>query len=181
MAKATRKDELKDLSTEWNFPPSPGKLNLPITGSCARMLERLRLATNSTPAAIQRRPRGRPHNGQLYKPSGVRPRLQPKVLRGDSQFQRKTGSRTSTQQSKSCSRTTSHAAFSPAQMLAIQETVSSSDIEALRVFSNHEAQTRFPDELRTLSPRVLNTAAPLGLHRPGKKPRGQIHLALVCY
>jgi len=49
------------------------------------MLERLRLATNSAPAAIQRRPKGRPHNERVHKnkPSAsnvqVIPRPQPNV------------------------------------------------------------------------------------------------------
>ena len=41
--------------------------------------------------------------------------------------------------------------------------------EALRVFNNHEAQARFWVDLRTPSPRTLNTATPLGLHRPLEK------------
>ena len=41
--------------------------------------------------------------------------------------------------------------------------------EALRVFNNHEGQARFSDDFRTPSPRSLNTATPLGLHRPLEK------------
>ena len=58
------------------------------------------------------------------------------------------------------------AVFSPAQMSAIQETVSTSVHEAMRVFNNHEAQARFPDDLRTPGPQTLNTVTPLSLHRP---------------
>ena len=57
------------------------------------------------------------------------------------------------------------AVFSPAQMSAIQETVLTSINEALQVF-NHEAEAHFSDDLHTPSPRTLNTATPLGLHRP---------------
>ena len=43
------------------------------------MVERLRLATNSAPAAIQGRSRGRPHNGWVNKnkPSASNVRVQP--------------------------------------------------------------------------------------------------------
>ena len=61
------------------------------------------------------------------------------------------------------------AVCSPAQMSAIQGTVSTFGNEALRVFNNHEAQARFSVDLRTPSPRTLNTATPLGLHRPLEK------------
>ena len=64
---------------------------------------------------------------------------------------------------------TKDAVFSPAQMLAIEETVSASVNEALQVLNNHEAQARFLDDLRTPSPHTLNTATPLGLHRPLEK------------
>lgn len=83
-SKATRTDDFENLSSEvLRFRPQ--NLNLPITGSRARMLGRLRLATNSASEAIQRRPRGRPHNGRVHKNkpsvSNVRvlPRLQPDV------------------------------------------------------------------------------------------------------
>ena len=61
------------------------------------------------------------------------------------------------------------AVFSPVQMSAIQETVSTSVNEALQVFNNQEAQARFSDNLHTPSPRTLNRATPLGLHRPLEK------------
>jgi len=51
-------------------------------------------------------------------------------------------------------------------MSAIQETVSTSVNKALRVFNNQEAQACFSDDLCMPSPRTLNTATPLGLHRP---------------
>ena len=38
--------------------------------------------------------------------------------------------------------------------------------EALRAFNNQEAHARFSEDLRTPSPRTLNTVTPLGLHRP---------------
>lgn len=78
------------------------------------------------------------------------------------------------------------AVFSPAQMSAIQETVSATVNEALRVFNNHEAQARFPDDLRTPGPRMPNTATPLGLHRPLEKSleekilRGEYIDFLLC-
>jgi len=62
-----------------------------------------------------------------------------------------------------------NAIFSPTQMSALQETVSFSVNEALWFFNNHEAQARFSDDLRTPSPRTLNTVTPLGLHRPLEK------------
>lgn len=78
------------------------------------------------------------------------------------------------------------AVFSPAQMSAIQETVSASVNDALRVFNNHEAQARFPDDIRTPGPRMPNTATPLGLHRPLEKSleekilRGEYIDFLLC-
>ena len=56
--------------------------------------------------------------------------------------------------------------FLPAQMSAIQETMLTSVNEAMRVFNNHKAQARFPDDLRTPGPRTLNTVTPLGLYCP---------------
>ena len=62
--------------------------------------------------------------------------------------------------------------------------------EASRVFNNHEAQARFLDDLRTPSPRTLNTVTPLDLHRPLEKSledkilRGEYidtALTFVCY
>ena len=53
------------------------------------------------------------------------------------------------------------AVFSPAQMSAIQETVSASVNKAIRVFNNHEAQAHFPDDLHTPGPRLPNTPTPL--------------------
>ena len=47
--------------------------------------------------------------------------------------------------------------------------MSTSVNEALRVFNNHEAQARFSDDLRTPSPRTLNTVTPLDLPRPLEK------------
>ena len=64
--KPTRTNGLKNLLSEV-FRLRLQNLNLPITGSHARLLERLRLATNSAPAATQRRSRGRLQNGRVYK------------------------------------------------------------------------------------------------------------------
>ena len=61
------------------------------------------------------------------------------------------------------------AVFSPAQMLAIQETVSTSVNKALWVFNNHKAQASFPNDLCTPGPRMPNTSTPLGLHCPLEK------------
>ena len=71
------------------------------------------------------------------------------------------------------------AVFLPAQMSAIQETVSASVNEALWVFNNHEAQAHFPGNLRTPGPRMLYTATPLGLHRPlDKSLEDKVHCLL---
>ena len=83
-SKTTRTDELKNLSSEV-LRLRLQNLNLPITGSRARLLERLRLATNSAPAATLRHTRGRLQNGRVRKntPSAsnvrVRPRPQPNI------------------------------------------------------------------------------------------------------
>lgn len=129
------------------------------------MLERPKLATYSTPAAIQRKPATLTIDGctnlhtydRVCGPMSLQKRLTRRHTVSD-----ESDSQTSTQQLKNCSRTASHVAFLPAQMSDIQEIVSSSRNEALRIFDNHEAQARFPNELRTLSPRTLNTATSLG-------------------
>ena len=182
-SKAKRKDEFKNLSSEV-LRLRLQNLNLPITGSHARLVERLRLATNSAPAGIQGRSTGRPHNGRVNKtkPSAsnvrVRPRPQPNVL--PEQVDAETRSSDEDERSDVDSeveelfedfepQNPKDAVFSPAQLSAIQETVSTSVNEALRVFNNHEAQARFPDDLRTHSSRTLNTATPLRLHRSLEK------------
>ena len=179
-SKATRTDELKNLSIEV-LRLRLHSLNLPITASRARMLERLRLATNSAPVAIQRRSRSRPHNGQVHKnkssASNIRVRPRPKPNVPSKQADAETHNSDEDGRSDVDSaveelledfepQVLQNAIFSPAQMSAIQETVSTSVNEALRVFNNHEAQARFSDDLRTPSPRILNTVTPLGLHRP---------------
>ena len=179
-SKTTRTDELKNLSSEV-LRLRLQNLNLPITGSRARLLERLRLATNSAPAATLRHTRGRLQNGRVRKntPSAsnvcVHPRPQPNIP--TEQADAETHSSDEDGRSDVDSATDElledfepevlhDSVFSPAQMSAIQETVSTSVTEALRVFQNHEARS---DDLRTPSPRTLNTATPLGLHRPLEK------------
>ena len=183
-SKATRIDDFKTLSSEV-LRVRLQNLNLPITGSRARMLERLRLATNSAPAVVQRLPSGRPHNGRVHKnknkPSSnvrVRPRPQPIVITEQADVDTHSSDEDERSDVDSAvdelfedveAQILQDAVFSPAQMSAIQETMSTSVNEALRVFNNHEAQARFSDDLRTPSPRSLNTATPLGLHRPLEK------------
>ena len=181
-SKATRTDDFKNLSSKV-LHLRLQNLNLPITGSHARMLERLRLATNSAPAVVQRHPRGRPHNGRVHKnkpSSNVRVRPRPQPIVPTEQADVETHSSDEDGQSDVDSavdelfedvepQILQDVVFSPTQMSAIQETVSTSVNEALRVFNNHEAQARFSDDLRTLSPRSVNTATPLGLHRPLEK------------
>ena len=183
-SKVTRTADFKNLSSEV-LRLRLQNLNLPITGSRARLVERLRLATNSAPAAIPGRSRGRAQNGRLHKAKPlasnvrVRPRPQPTVLT-EQAADAETRSSDEDEQSDMDSaveelfedfepQVPKDAVFSPAQMSAIQETVSTSVNEALRVFNNHEALARFPDDLRTPGPRLPNTATPLGLHRPLEK------------
>lgn len=64
--KTMRTGDFKNLSTKV-LRLRLQNVNLPITGTHARMLERLRLATNPAPAAIQRRPRGHPQAGRVQK------------------------------------------------------------------------------------------------------------------
>lgn len=178
-SKTTRTDELKNLSSEV-LRLRLQNLNLPITGSRSRLLERLRLATNSAPAATQRRPKGRLQNGRVRKNTSaasnvpVRPRPQPNIPAEQADTETHSSDEDGRSDVDSAveelledfePEVPQDAVFSPAQMSAIQETVSTSITEALRVFNNHEAQARFSD-LRTPSPRTLNTATPLGLHRP---------------
>ena len=183
-SKATRTDDFKTLSSKV-LRLCLQNLNLPITESRARMLERLRLATNSAPAVVQRLPRGRPHNGRVHKnknkPSSnvcVRPHPQPIVPIEQADVETHSSDEDERSDVDSAvdelfedveAQILQDAVFSPAQMSPIQETVSTSVNEALRVFNNHEAQARFSDDLRALSPHSLNTATPLGLHRPLEK------------
>ena len=182
-ATCTRTADFKNLSSEV-LRLHLQSLNLPITGSRAHLVERLRLATKSAPAATPGRSRSRAQNGRVHKDKPlasnvrVRPRPQPSVP--TEQADAETRSSDDDEQSDMDSaveelledfepQVPKDAVFSPAQMLAIQETVSASVNEALRVFNNHEAQARFPDDLRTPGPRMPNTATPLGLHRPLEK------------
>ena len=183
-SKATRTDDFKNLSSEV-LRLRLQNLNLPITGSRARMLERLRLATNSAPAVVQRCPRGRPKNGRVHKKKNksssnvsVRPRPQPNVSVEQADLETDSSDEDGRSDVDSAveelfedvePQILQDAVFSPALMSAIQETVSTSVNEALRVFNNHEGQARFSDDFRTPSPRSQNTATPLGLHRPLEK------------
>ena len=180
-SKTTRADDLKNLSSEV-LRLRLQNLNLPINGSRARLLERLRLATNSAPAATQRRSRGRLQTGRVHKTNSsasnkrVRPRPQPNVPTEQADAETHSSDEDGRSDVDSAveeelledfePEVLQDAVFSPAQMSAIQETVSTSVNEALRVFNNQETPARFADDLRTPSPRTLNTATPLGLHRP---------------
>ena len=181
---ATRTADFKNLSSEV-LRLRLQSLNLPITGSRTCLVERLRVATNSAPAATPGRSRGRAQNGRVPKEKPlasnvrVRPRPQPNVP-AEQAVDVETRSSDEDEQSDMNSavdelfedfapQVPKDAVFSPAQMSAIQETVSTSVNEALRLFHNHEAQARFPDDLRTPGPRMPNTATPLGLHRPLEK------------
>ena len=179
-SKATRTDALKNLSSEV-LRLRLQNLNLPITGSRARLIERLRLATNSASAATPGRSGGRTHNGRVHKEKPlasnvrVQPRPQPNVPTAQADAEIRSSDEDEQSGTDSAveelfedfePQVPKDAVFSPAQMSAIQETVSTSVNEAMRVFNNHEAQARFPDDLRTPGSRTLNTATPLGLHRP---------------
>ena len=63
------------------------------------------------------------------------------------------------------------AVFTPAQMSAIQETVSTSVNEALRALNNHNAPSSFSDDLHTSIPCIPNTETAVGCK--GKIPRGE--------
>ena len=174
--KATRTADFKNLSSEV-LRLRLQSLNLPITGSRAHLVERLRLATKSAPAATPGCSRSRTQNGRVHKDKPlasnvrVRPRPQPSVP--TEQADAETRSSDDDEQSDMDSavkelfedfepQVPKDAVFSPAQM-------SASVNEALRAFNNHEAQARFPDDLRTPGLHMPNTATPLGLHRPLEK------------
>ena len=163
-SKATRTADFKNLSSEV-LRLRLQSLNLPITGSRTRLVERLRVATNSVPAATPGRSRGRAQNGRVHKEKPlasnvrVRPHPQPNVP-AEQAVDAETRSSDEDEQSDIDSavdelfedfepQVPKDAVFSPAQMSAIQETVSTSVNEALRVFHNHKAQARFPDVCRT--------------------------------
>ena len=182
-SKTTRAVDFKNLSNEV-LRLRLQNLNLPITGSRARLIERLRIATNPAAAATERRPRGRPLKAKVGRAqqtkttaSTVRQRPKPTVHTEHADVE----TQSSDEERQSSSEAdfeveemfediepliASDAVFSPAQMSAIQETVSTSVNEALRALNNRDAPSSFSDDLRTPSPRILNTATPLGLHRP---------------
>ena len=168
-SKTTRADELKNLSSEV-LRLRLQNLNLPINGSCGRLLERLRLATNSAPAATQRHSRGRLQTGQVHKTNSsasnkrVRPRTQPNVPTEQADAETHSSDEDGRSDVDSAveeelledfePEVLQDAVFSPAQMSAIRETVSTSVNEALRVFNNQETPAHFADDLRTPSPRT---------------------------
>ena len=174
-SKATRTNDFKNLSSEV-LRLRLQNLNLLITGSRARMLERLRLATTSAPAVVQRRPRGRPKNGRVHKKKNksssnvsVRPRPQPSVSAEQADLETDSSDEDGRSDVDSAveelfedaePQILQDVVFSPAQMSAIQETVST---------SVHEGHARYSDDFCTPSPRSQNTATPLGLHRPLEK------------
>ena len=183
-SKATRPADFKNLSSEV-LRLRLQSLNLPITGSRTRLVELLRVAMNSAPAATPGRSRGRTQNGQAHKEKPlasnvrVRPRPQPNVP-AEQAVDAETRSSDEDEQSDMDSavdelfedfepQVPKDAVFSPAQMSAIQETVSTSVNEALRVFNHHKAQAGFLDDLRTPGPRMPNIATPLGLLCPLEK------------
>ena len=182
--KATRTANFKNLSSEV-LRLRLQSFNLPITGSRASLVERLRLATNSAAAAIPGHSRGHAQNGRVHKEkpltsnAHIRPHSQPNVPT-EQAADTETRSSDEDEQSDMDSaveelfedfeqQVPKDAVFSPTQMLAIQETVLTSVNKALWVFNNHEAQASFPNDLCTPGPRMPNTSTPLGLHCPLEK------------
>ena len=178
--KATRTDTLKNLSSEV-LRLRLQNLNLPISRGHARLVERLRLATNSASAATPGRSGGHAHNGWVHKEKPlasnvcVRPCLQPNVPTAQAGAEIRNSNEDEQSGMDSAveelfkdfkPQVPKDAVFSPAQMSAIQETVSTSVNEAMQVLNNHETQARFPVDLHIPGPQTLNTATPLGLHRP---------------
>ena len=139
-SKATRTDALKNLSSEV-LRLRLQNLNLPITGSRTRLIERLRLATISVSAATPGCSGGRTHNGWVHKEkplaSNIRIRLRPQPDDPTAQADTEIRSSDEDQQSGMDSaveelfedfqpQVPKDAVFSPAQMSAIQETMSNS-------------------------------------------------------
>lgn len=158
-------------------------LNLAITGSRARLIERLRLATTPAATVEKSRPRGRPATGRVRK-ANVQNTRRPRPRPAPSSTSEPTppnGGEIQSSDEEQISDADSEmeallddpepsqpgdAVFTPAQMSAIQETVASSVHEAMRVLQDREAQPWRHDDLRTPSPRISNVATPLGLNRP---------------
>lgn len=136
-SKATWTYKLKNLSSEVLLLLLQ-ILNLPITGSHARMLERLRLVTMDGCTNIQA-------CDGVRSPVSLQNRLMQRLT-----VLMKTGSQMSTQQWKNCSRTTS-------RLSARQETVSFSVNKA---FHCSLSWGMFPTPLCTPSPCALGTATP---------------------
>ena len=161
------------------------QLNLPITGSRARLIERLRSAT-SPQAASQGRPHGRRSAGRIAKATSTKRGKTRKnqashvpsqphdvdALASDEEPD-STSVAGSSVEEMLCAQTEDiehqqpgDILFSPAQMSVIQETVSSSVRDAMLAFHHWDVSPRSIADPRTPSPSLSNVATPLGLNRP---------------
>lgn len=157
-------------------------LNLPITGSRARLIERLRQATTPAAAAKKSRPnKGRPTTRGVRKSYSAQ-RSRTRVTRDVEPSEQDDGAiQSSDDENNALSdadfeledllddtepNMPNDVPFTPAQLSAIQDTVTSSVQEAFRVFQDRETQPGRYDTIRTPSPRRSNVATPLGLNRP---------------
>ena len=124
-------------------------------------------AQNNSSASNKRvLPRAQPN----FPTEGHVPTRRPTVLT-------KTGDRTSTKSKKKCWRTLSQKFsrmryFRPLRCQPSRRPCRSPLTKAQVSDQVTEAQVRFSEDLRTPSPRNLNTATPLGLHRPLDKSLG---------
>ena len=161
------------------------QLNLPITGSRTRLIERLRSAT-APQAASQGRPLGRRSAGRVAKPKSTKrgKTRKTQASHGTSQPHDvdvsasdeepdSTSVAGSSVEEMLCAQTEDiedqqpgDILFSPAQMSVIQETVSSSVREAMLAFHHQDVSPRSIAEPRTPSPCLSNVATPLGLNCP---------------
>lgn len=133
------------------------QLNLQITGTRPRLIERLRTVT--TPAST--RPKRRPS----------RNRVSPQPSDGEQEYVSDAGS--SVGEDFEPDRASDRdLVFMPAQLAAIQDTISSTVQVALRSFPSRKAPERMYLDQSTPSPRSQNVATPLGLNRPLAKSLG---------
>ena len=186
-ATTVRNDDLTKLSGEV-LRLRLEQLNLPITGTRPRLIERLRAPTTPAPARPKRRPsRGRGNKNvaapvshprvHTRKPRTVEapePTAEGQLSDSD-EYVSDAGSSVGElfeERMEDFEPDQAHdrdLVFTPAQLAAIQDTVSSTVQAALSSFPNCEAPARMYLDQSTPSPRSQNVATPLDLNRPMDK------------
>ena len=182
-AKTTAHSDISQLSSEV-LRLRLQNLNLPITGTRSRLLERLRSA--SVPP--QPRPTSRPARGRVGKKgprrnSQRRRRVERRPRQDEEQAPAspaladhgsdidvdsisEAGSSVGDLLDEQLNEQSPGSVFSPAQLAAIQETVSTSVQAAMQSFQTRDVPSCLLVDHSTPNPRFSNVATPVGLNRP---------------